>query len=245
MSAQNSISAQLLKKQTLNIDQLIQVDNFGAVYYIEDNILYKNQGNKSINYSNVQFGKITSAVIFNPLKIHLFYQDFNSIVILDNRLAELTKVDFNALKKFRTVTHIAAANDNAIWLFNQITQQLELFDYLEKKTKVTTLPISSDILDLTSNYNHCWLLTQNYLYTYNYTGSIINKIPNEGYTQVEENNGSVYLLKNNKLFFKAKNSDIITAVNHPELLINQFLVTNETLYIYADEMLHQFQLKTD
>jgi len=29
------------------------------------------------------------------------------------------------------------------------------------------------------------------------------------------------------------------------LLINQFLVTNETLYIYADEMLHQFQLKTE
>jgi hypothetical protein len=41
------------------------------------------------------------------------------------------------------------------------------------------------------------------------------------------------------------NQDEILPIITPNLLINQFLVTNETLYIYNSETLQQFQLKTN
>jgi hypothetical protein len=243
--AQPSAKTELLNSAPLKVDQLIGVDNFDTRFYLNNDAFFKYGKFESKNYSNVQLGTITSANTFNPLKINLLYRDFNSIVILDNRLAEITKVDFNSLKILRVVTHITTGNDNAIWLYDQNTQQLELFDYLTRKTKVKTLPSKGDVLDLTSNFNFVFLLTDNYLYKYNYTGSLIFKIENTGYSEIVESNDNIVLKKGNLLFFKAKNKEEFIPIKIPELLINQFLVTNETLYIYADEILHQFQLKID
>jgi hypothetical protein len=56
-------------------------------------------------------------------------------------------------------------------------------------------------------------------------------------------NGNLILQKENKLFYLAKDTEIFKELNLPKLLIKQFLVTNETVYIYDDEFLHQYQLK--
>jgi hypothetical protein len=191
----------------------------------------------------VQLGFISSADVFNPLKINLFYKNFNTALILDNRLAEIYKIDFNTKQPYKNVTHISTGSDNTVWIFNQDSQQLELYDYKLDKVRATTLPIQSNVLDMSSNYNYCWLLTETYLYTYNYFGSVISKLKNNGFTALTQDNGNVIVKSGNKLFYIAKDSDILIPIKLPELLINRFLLTNETLYIYDNEMLHQFQLK--
>ena len=243
--AQTAISVEFNTKKQLKADLLIEIDNFASNYYIKNNALILKKDLSISSYSNIQLGSITSANAFNPLKINLFYRDFNTVIILDNRLAEIVKIDFNTLSNFRMVTHISTGHDNTIWLFNQNTQELELFDYVNRNTRIKTLPINKDVLDLKSNYNYCWLLTKDYILVYNYIGSLIKKIPNEGFSKIEENNGNLFLKKDNQLHFLSENSTKIIALKLPELLINQFLVTNETLYIYDDEMLHQFYLKTN
>ncbi|VAV85252.1 FIG00650156: hypothetical protein [hydrothermal vent metagenome] len=243
--AQVTVTAKFIKKEALKVDKVVDVDNFGTTYYINNSTFYLQVKNKTINYSNVQLGKITSANTFNPLKINLFYKDFNSVIVLDNRLAEIVKVDFNFLQPFRNLTHISTANNNAIWLFDQNTQQLELFDYLSRKTISKTLPIDDTIIDITSNYNFCWLMSSTFIYAYNYFGSLIYKIPNNGYTSIKVSHENLFLLKENQLFYKAKNTNKVEAIKLPQLLINQFLVTNETLYIYDHEFLYQYQLITN
>ncbi len=243
--AQTSITAKLIKKVALNVDKIVDIDNFGTTYYINNSTFYLQTKDKTINYSNVQLGDITSANTFNPLKINLFYKDFNSVVVLDNRLAEIVKIDFNFLQPFRNLTHISTANNNAIWLFDQNTQQLELFDYISRKTIAKTLPIDDTIIDITSNYNFCWLMSSTFIYAYNYFGSLIYKIPNNGYTSLKVSHENLFLLKENQIFFKGKNTTKIKEIKLPQLLINQFLVTNETLYIYDDEFLYQYQLITN
>jgi len=243
--AQIPITAKFIKKESLNVDKVVEIDNFGTTYYINNSTFYLQTKDKTINYSNVQLGNITSANAFNPLKINLFYKDFNSVVVLDNRLAEIVKIDFNFLQPFRNLTHISTANNNAIWLFDQNTQQLELFDYISRKTIAKTLPIDDTIIDITSNYNFCWLMSNTFIYAYNYFGSLIYKIPNNGYTSIKVSHENLFLLKENQLFYKAKNTNKVEAVKLPQLLINQFLVTNETLYIYDHEFLYQYQLITN
>ncbi len=89
------------------------------------------------------------------------------------------------------------------------------------------------------------MLTDNYLYIYNYFGSLIRKHINDGYESLAFSEAHLVLKKKDKLYVLSKKSTEIMPIEHPNLLINQFLVTNETLYIYEDEILRQYQLKTE
>jgi len=243
--AQETTQATFVSHSSFEADDVIAINNFDEIFYIKNNAFVVGRKLGSLEYSNVQLGRITSANAFNPLKINLFYKDFNTVIILDNRLAEIFKIDFNKTQLYRNVTHISTGNDNTIWIYNQDTQQLELFDFKTNQTRATTLPISSNVLDLKSNYNVCWLLTQDYLYKYNYFGSLLFKIKNNGYTSLLESNGDIYLKKENELFYLKKETENVEQIKTPKLLIKQFLVTNETLYIYDEEFLHKYQLITN
>lgn len=242
--SQEKIKAIQLDSIKFKAEQIFGVDTFGTLYYSDKkNSFYKKNADTTISYANFQLGKITSANTFNPLKINLFYQDFNSVVILDNRLAEIIKIDFNLLQDYKNVSFVSSGFDNTLWLFNQDQQQLELYDYLNKKTRFKAVPIQSEIIELKSDYNYCFMLTNAYLYVYNYFGSLIRKIENTGFTDMAFSKAHIILKKGNELYLLPKNSSDLQAIDHSNLLINQFLVTNETLYIYNDETLHRYQLK--
>ncbi len=241
--AQDSIQIKLINSLKLEKETIISIDDFETLYHIKNNTFYKTSNNKSINYSNVQLGNITSANAFNPLKINLFYKSFNTVVILDNRLAEIFKIDFNMMQPYKNVSHITTGFDNSLWVFNQDLQQLELYDYKMNKVKVRSLPVQSNVLDLKSNYNYCWMLTEKYLYKYNYLGSLISKMENKGFTEMALNNENVVLKTDNQLYFLASNSQDVVPIQRSKLLINQFLLANETLYIYDNKILSKFQLK--
>jgi hypothetical protein len=241
--SQETIETKLIKKNKLNTETLVSVDNFETIYYINNNVLHKKGSSKTTTYNNLQLGNIAKASAFNPLKINVFYKDFNTVIILDNRLAEIFKIDFNTQQPYRTVSFISTGHDNTLWLFNQDTQELELYDYKLNNTRVKTLPIQNPILDIKSNYNYCYLLTEKEILIYNYFGSLISKINNNGYTSISESNENIILKKENHLFYLKKNTKHMIPIILPNLLINQFFVTNETLYIYDSEILQQYQLK--
>lgn len=244
VNCQEFINARPISSTDLKIDKIVDIDNFETFYYLEDNIIYKQKKDgSSINYSNYQLGEITTANTFNPLKINLFYKDFNLVIILDNRLAEIFKIDFNTVQPYKNITYVSTGFDNTLWVFNVDFQKLELYDYKTNQTRFSAVPVQSIVLDLESDYNYCWLLTENYLYQYNYFGSMISKIKNTGFTEISKSNGHLVLKKGDTLYFKHKDGEEITPINLPKLLINQFLLTNETLYIYDLEKLHKYQLK--
>ena len=88
VTAQSQIELTAGKPIPFKADEIVAIDNFETIYYTIGNILYKKSEDKpTINYSNVQLGFPTTVNAFNPLKINVFYQDFNTILILDNRLA--------------------------------------------------------------------------------------------------------------------------------------------------------------
>ncbi len=241
--AQDSIYVISKEKLPINVETIIGIDNFGTKYYETNNIFYKKTGDNTINYSNVQLGKLTSVDVFNPLKIITYYKDFNTVIILDNRLAEILRIDFNAVQPYKNVSFVSLGNDNTIWIFNQDNQQLELYDYKAKSSRAVTLPVVSNALYFTSNYNYAWLLTEKYIYKYSYFGSLVFKIKNTGFTKITERNNDIILQKENSLYFLNDKTQEITPIALPNLLINQFLVTDETLYIYDSKILHEFQLK--
>ncbi len=241
--SQESIEAKLVIATNMEFETLVSFDNFGILYLLNDKVFHKIDKEKDVTYSNVQLGKITSANAFNSLKINLFYKNFNTAIILDNRLAEIYKIDFNTIQPYKNVSHISTGYDTTLWIFNTELQQLELFDYKTNKTRAVALPIQSNVLKMISNYNFCWVLTGKYLYQYNYFGSLVKKIKNKDYTDIFEDNGNLVIKQDQKLIYLPKNSEVPLSIPLNELLINQFLLTNETLYIYDSKKLHQFHLK--
>ena len=241
--SQESVKTSLISSNSIELQNLIDIDNFGVIYYTKDNTFHKVNTEKDITYSNVQLGTITSANAFNSLKINLFYKNFNTAIILDNRLAEIYKIDFNTIQPYKNVSHISTGYDNTLWIFNTDLQQLELFDYKTNKVRISTLPVQSNVLAITSNYNFCWLLTETYLYQYNYFGSLVKKIENDGFTQISEDNENLIVKAKGKLLYQPENTEELLPIELNELLIKQFLVTNETLYIYDSKILYQYLLK--
>ena len=244
--AQEQVKASIKDSTHLKAESIFGVDTFNTVYYTtENNSFHKKTKDTVITYSNFQLSKITSANTFNPLKINLFYKNFNTVVILDNRLAEIYKIDFNTNQPYKNVSYVSTGFDNTLWIFNQDLQQLELYDYKTNKIRLKTVPIQSEVLDLRSDYNNCYMLTENYLYVYNYFGSLVAKHKNEGYENLAFSKANLVLKKGNQLHILQKNKTEIQPIEHPNMLISQFLVTNETLYIYDDEILRQYQLKLE
>ena len=95
--SQTSLTANLVESIPLECSRFIGVDQFESIYYLESNILFKKTKKELQNYSVLDKGNLSSVSVFNPLKLALFYKDFNSVTLLDNRLADLISVDFNHL----------------------------------------------------------------------------------------------------------------------------------------------------
>lgn len=243
--SQETIETSFVKKSKIDVERIVSIDVFGSIFYLNNNVFYKTNSKNTISYNNLQLGDLETVDAFNPLKINLFYKNFNTVVILDNRLAEIFKIDFNNLNEYKNVTHVSSGHDNTFWLFNQDTQQLELYDYKTNTNRVYTLPIQEPVLDLKSNYNTCWLLTKTHLFVYNYFGSLVKKMKHNGFTSMSENNNNLILKKDNNLYYLKHNAENPILVSTPKLLINQFLLTNGSLYIYDNEFLHEYQLIKD
>lgn len=244
MYSQEVIEVTLKQSNPLDVSTFVDTDAAETLYYINSNNFTKQTTTKTLHYTNLQLGNISSVNTFNPLRLNLFYKNFNTVMILDNRLSEIYKIDFNTILPYRNPSFIATGYDSTLWIFNDNTQQLELFDYKTKKLRASSTPLNVEILDMVSNYNWCWLLTKDFIYQFNYVGSLVQKIKNEGFTKLDESNENLVLQKENELFYLKKDTTSFLKLNLPDLLIKQFLLTNQTLYIYDLKNLNQFHLIT-
>jgi len=244
---QKALKTSFIKKVELKAEIIAavnKVSDFEDIKYTYNKTFLKKIKDKVYyNYSNLQLGEITSVDVFSPSKMKLFYRDFNTAIILDNRLAEMDKIDFNTIKPYRNISHISTGFGNRLWIFNQDLQQLELYNYKTGEVSAKTAPVQSNVVDIKSSYNNCWLLTENYLYKYDAYGSLIYKIENKNYIAMALSYDNIILQSSDKnLHYLSKIDQTILPIELPKLLIKQFLLNRGSLYIYDNEFLYEYQL---
>ncbi len=243
MFGQKTITATLQQQDSLAVDQFVAMDNFGALYIIQHNILMKRLDGKEWQYNNFQLGKITSVDILNPLKITLFYEDFNTVIVLDNTLNEIKRTDFNIIEDFKNLAAATTANDRNLWVFDTNTQQLEVYNYVQQKTPVQNLPIPEKFITLKSNYNFCRVLTETKLYLYNIYGSLLSEKTVEGVTDFDMTNEEIIFLKDQQLHYSKDDEVYLINIPSDGIDIKQFSLHDDILYIYDGIVLYRFQLK--
>lgn len=235
--------------KTYVMDSFVGIDNFKNIYFLKDRVLHKQGEKGNFIYNALQLGRITSVDIINPLKLIIFFQDTNTVVLLDNNLNEIERIDFNNLRQFLNVSSATNAGNNSLWIFNMDTQQLELYDYRAKMQTVVSQPYPGKLVSQASNFNYCFTLSDDNLRAFNIYGSLLNEMPMEGYEKIVQQNENLVALKDNTLYFipdfaksNGEASGETTKLELPEMTIKDLQLSKDFLYIYDGENLHTFSL---
>lgn len=111
------------------------VDNIGNIYTANGDELIKHLANGKFfaRYSNLKLGNISSLDATNPLKLLLYYRDFQQIVFLDNQLSKNSnEVSLETLGYEQTDLACAGAN-NSFWIYDKQNNELIRFNENSKK----------------------------------------------------------------------------------------------------------------
>lgn len=225
------------------------IDNFKNTYFLKDRVLHKEGEDGNFVYNALQLGRITTVDLINPLKVVIFFQDTNTVVLLDNKLNEIERINFNNLRQFLNVSSATNAGSNSLWVFNMDTQQLELYNYRAKMQTVVSQPLPGKLLSQASNFNYCFTLTEKKLRAFNVYGSLLNEAPSDGYDRIVQLNENLVALKENSLYyipdFAKRNEESLretVKLELPEMTIKDLQLSNDFLYIYDGINLHTFTL---
>lgn len=137
------------------------VDNLGNIYLVNDQELVKHLPNTKFfaRYSNLRLGTITSIDVMNPLKILVYYRDFQQIVFLDNQLSVNSEVVSLEKLGLEQTEMVCAGVNNSFWVYDKQNNELIRFDEQSKKVvasgnlkQVLSTELSPDFMLEYNNY---------------------------------------------------------------------------------------------
>ena len=119
----------------LKIDaQNFTTDNFGNIYVINQSELkkYNSDGKLTHTYSNNNNGIISSIDVSNPVRILFFYQEYYSLIFLDNTLSPISDFQYFDINIYEPVL-VCSSVQNGFWIFENTNNQLIHFTENYKK----------------------------------------------------------------------------------------------------------------
>ena len=109
--------------------RLAEVDNLGNIYVIDakNRLIKYDTGFKELyRYANNKNGMISAIDVTNPLRMVVFYNDFNQVKILDNTLSIIREFDFS--QQYLDITACGITNDGNLWLYDAVRFRLMKVD---------------------------------------------------------------------------------------------------------------------
>ncbi|HEU4717502.1 MAG TPA: hypothetical protein VFU15_06705 [Bacteroidia bacterium] len=105
-------------------------DNLGNVYLVKNSVIRKfdSKGVFQKEFSNKNFGPVTSFDATNPLRLVVFYRDFSRVVFLDNTLSQNGEPVALESLGFPLATLVCSSHDNGLWIYDQQNSELIRFD---------------------------------------------------------------------------------------------------------------------
>lgn len=228
-----------------NTKQLVGVDIYGYSYFIENNVFSKSLNNEKFEYKNISLGKISKVDIQNPLKIILFFQDFNSVITLDNQLNETEKIKFSQIDSTMIAQAVSLAANNSLWVFNGANLQLYLYNFIKKTFIKIGNPFLFSIKHYDSNFNHFfWIDSQNELHNCSLFGQISHwgKLPTFDNVYIENEKNIVFYTSNTISVYDAVEAKE-KFFKVTETLIKNVTLKNQNLSIFTAQEIHQIKLK--
>lgn len=228
------ILASKLDEITINTEQFLGYDQFGYYYTIKNNIFSKIKNSETLEYKNITLGQINKVDILNPLKIVLFYENFNTVILLDNQLNETEKINFSENQISIVANATGIASQNQLWIYNSLNQQIGLYDYLKKDYKTISTSFPESIKYYQSDFNNFyWIDEKNNWYCCNIFGKITKKgnIPNFD---------SIEIINENQFIFSKDSILTLKDIEKSEKFEIEILEKTFKKFSYKDQILSIF-----
>ena len=245
-----SFGQQRLKTTALDTEELenkiyIGFDGLGNNYYIKDNVFTKQKEAEKWEYKNVSLGRITSVDYLNPLKIVVFYEDFNTIITLDNQLNEIQKLNLFDVDSSIFASKIGLASQDQFWIYNSLTQQIMLFDYLKNTSKAIGNPIQGDIKYTQSDFNNFyWIDEINNWYSIDIFGKVtlLANIPPFEKIQIIDNEKLLFS-RDNVLYCLNNQTKTIYEIEIVEKSFKNYYYKDQILAIFTNQQIKNYKIK--
>ncbi|MEZ7499978.1 hypothetical protein QO200_14660 [Flavobacterium sp. Arc3] len=230
----------------IRVDDFIGYDQFDFYYYIKDNVLHKTNNKESLEYKNTSLGKIAKVDIKNPLKIVLFYENFNIVVLLDNQLNEIQKINFSENINPIAVSATGIAAQNRLWIYNSLNQQIGLFDYIQNDYKAISTSFPESIKYYQTDFNtFYWIDNKNNWYSCDAFGKIKTKGKILDFDIIEVINDNQFIYsKNNKLYFEDLDKNQKYEIDISEKTFKKFSYKDQILSIFTSKGIINYKITT-
>ncbi|RTY92479.1 hypothetical protein [Flavobacterium sp. GT3R68] len=224
-----------LSDQLINADSFLGFDALGAYYLTKDNVISKHFDGKISEYKNVSLGKITKVDLQNPLKIVLFYEDFNSAVILDNQLNEVHKINFSENEIPIMAAALGIASQNRLWIYNSLSQQIGLFDYQKNTYQSIALSFQANFKYYETDFNTFqWIDEKLNWYSCDVFGKVTSLGKVADFDQIQSvTNKGILFYKDGKLFLHDLQKNVIYTIVNIEKTFKNFYYKDQILSIFT------------
>jgi hypothetical protein len=181
--------------------ELFTCDNFDNVYIYTKNTLKKfnSKGKCEAQFSSLVYGNINFVDVSDPMQVTVFYKEFNTVLLLDQKLSLLGEPIHLDQLGFSSVSCVCKSKQNGIWLFDIFAQKLLLYS-LNSKCLIREI----DLLRYTKPLNYIENLIEsgNLIYLYGKDNAILFMNQLGGKLEILEIYPSVlFQLKNNNILY--------------------------------------------
>lgn len=244
MKGQELISTAKQNSIKIECNAFLGIDNQLNNYSIKNNILIKNSETLTYQYNNLGLGKITRVDFQNPLQIVVFYKNFNTVVLLDNQLNEIKKIDFNLKSTPVTLEAAALSSQNQIWIYDSISSKIGLYNINTDTFKWISTMLENPILHYESDYTHFYWTDINLnLYRISVYGTIekLGILPKFEAIQLTKSNNLIYQIEH-QLYYYDLTSKSSSKIAIDEKIISKFFFRDGILSIFTQNEITNYKI---
>ncbi len=241
---EQNLQATHTSTQKIDADVFVGSNGMGTLYYMKNNVFYLKNAKESWQYKNVSLGKPTKIDIQNPLKIMLFYENFNTVVILDNQLNETQKINFSEKEVPIVASAAGNASQNRLWIYNSLTQQIALFDFLKNTFQSITPSIQGNLKYYQSDFTTFqWIDNELNWYLCDVFGKItsLGQISAFDQVQIVDNEQFVFAKEGTLMLRDVKKNRIYTIENVTKSFTN-FFYKDQILSIFTNQEITNYKI---
>lgn len=223
----------------------VEIDGFGNFYIITNHEMmkYNSEGVLQKKFSIKKYGHIDYVDAMNPLKILVYYKDFQQVLFLDDQLTQTNSIVSLETLGYEQTELICSSANNGFWIYNKQNNELIRFD-ADLKPMVHTGNLKRILaVDLKPNYmmehnSFVYLNCPNEgILVFDMYGTFYKTIPIKNVKEFNVVNGDVFYYENKSLKqYQAQTFNTVEKTFTDTLLQNVYWQNNRFYKVFNDSL---------
>ncbi|EJF10805.1 MULTISPECIES: hypothetical protein [Pontibacter] len=231
----------------------VSVDRNGSVYLMDTgrSLFMLDSTGKPVNtFSPPSRGRITAVEAWNPMKVFLFYEDRQELMLLDRFMRPIANTRLTDLGYMGNVQAATLTSDDSFWLFNESDFTLSKLDLRYQKPIIET-PLDLildkarfDVRFIREYQNMVYLLDYNGgVYVFDNLGNYKKKLPFTGVSYIAFKGNELYFVKDKALHFfdLYKMQERMLSLPEGKNYLSA-LISDNTLYLFTKEQADVYRI---